>query len=139
MPKTNLHQLKPSNLQDNYSTQLTNLPEEPYMYEPTSNRRPGVTRRYEHNNKKHYVNIQYDELMLPRVVKIFSDTKQGTEYPDICHELSMNITERLQTRKNPTRALKVMAAAAPRRSDGYPCTIQGLVVDELIKSYYLED
>ena len=109
------------------------------MYEPTNNRRMGVTRRYDLDNNKFYVNVQYDNLMLPRVVKIFSDMKSGTQFSDMCIDLSLNITERLQTRKNPKKALEVMASAAPRRADGTASTIQGLIVDELIKSYYLEN
>ena len=109
------------------------------MYEPTNNRRIGVTRRYDLDNNKFYVNVQYDNLMLPRVVKIFSDMKSGTQFHDMCIDLSLNITERLQTRKNPQRALEVMASAAPRRSAGTASTIQGIIVDELIKSYYLEN
>ena len=36
------------------------------MYEPESNRRPGVTRKYEMDNHKFYVNIGYDPKdMLP--------------------------------------------------------------------------
>jgi len=31
-----------------------------------------------------------------------------------------------------------MATAAPRRGDGSASTIQGLIVDELLKSYYLD-
>ena len=31
-----------------------------------------------------------------------------------------------------------MAAQTPRKSTGEPTTIKGLIVDELIKSYYLD-
>ena len=83
MPKSNSDQNNVSNLHDNYSTPTINLTEEPTMYEPMNNRRYGVTRKYHHNNKKHYVNVQYDNMALPRVVRIFSDSKYGTEYADI--------------------------------------------------------
>ena len=109
------------------------------MYEPNDNRRMGVTRRYDLDNHKFYVNVQYDKKLLPRVVRIFNDMKSGTQFSDMCIDLSDNITDRLQTRKNPKKALQVMASSAPRRADGTPATIQGLIVDELIKSYYLED
>ena len=126
--------------QDNYLTEQTNLTEEPIMYEPESNRRPGVTRKYEFDNHKFYVNIGYDPKdMLPRVVRIWSDMKQGTTFSDMLIDLSDDITERLQIRKNLDKSLERMAAAAPRRGDGTASTIQGLVVDELIKSYYLEN
>ena len=109
------------------------------MYEPESNRRPGVTRKYEMDNHKFYVNIGYDPKdMLPRVVRIWSDRKQGTTFSDMLIDLSDDITERLQIRKNLDKSLERMATAAPRRGDGTASTIQGLVVDELIKSYYLE-
>ena len=109
------------------------------MYEPTSTRRMGVTKKYNHNNKKHYVNVQYDNQALPRVVRIFSDSKYGTEYADMCIDLSHDITERLQTYGNPKKSLQRMAAQTPRRSTGEPTTIKGLIVDELLKSFYLED
>ena len=126
--------------QDNYSMEQTNLTEEPIMYEPLNNRRPGVTRKYEMDNNKFYVNIGYNsEDMTPRVVRIWSDMKQGTTFSDMLIDLSDDITERLQIRKDLDRTLERMAKAAPRRSTGEPTTIQGLVVDELIKSYYLED
>lgn len=126
--------------QDNYSTEQTNLTEEPIMYEPESNRRPGVTRKYEMDNHKFYVNIGYDPKdMMPRVVRIWSDMKVGTVFSDMLIDLSDDITERLQIRKNLDKSLERMATAAPRRGDGTPSTIQGLVVDELIKSYYLEN
>ena len=109
------------------------------MYEPESNRRPGVTRKYEMDNHKFYVNIGYDPKdMLPRVVRIWSDMKQGTTFSDMLIDLSDDITERLQLRKNLDKSLQRMAAAAPHRGDGTASTIQGLVIDELIKSYYLE-
>ena len=126
--------------QDNYLMEQTNLAEEPIMYEPIENRRPGVTRKYEMDNHKFYVNIGYDPKdMLPRVVRIWSDMKQGTTFSDMLIDLSDDITERLQIRKDLDRTLERMAKAAPRRSTGEPTTIQGLVIDELIKSYYLED
>ena len=109
------------------------------MYEPTSTRRMGVTKKYNHNNKKHYVNVQYDHQALPRVVRIFSDSKYGTEYADMCIDLSHDITERLQTYGNPEKSLQRMAAETPRRSTGEATTIKGLIVDELLKSFYLED
>jgi len=139
MPKSNSNQNNVSNLQDNYSTPTINLTEEPTMYEPMNNRRYGVTKKYHHNNKKHYVNVQYDTKALPRVVRIFSDSKYGTEYADMCIDLSHDITERLQTYGNPETSLKRMASQTPRKSTGEPTTIKGLIVDELIKSYYLED
>ena len=126
--------------QDNYLMEQTNLAEEPIMYEPLNNRRPGVTRKYEMDNHKFYVNIGYNpEDMTPRVVRIWSDMKQGTTFSDMLIDLSDDITERLQIRKDLDRTLQRMAKAAPRRSTGEPPTIQGLVIDELIKSYYLED
>jgi|TARA_B100001094_G_scaffold115503_1_gene111445 hypothetical protein len=126
--------------QDNYLMEQTNLAEEPIMYEPIENRRPGVTRKYEMDNHKFYVNIGYNpEDMTPRVVRIWSDMKQGTTFSDMLIDLSDDITERLQIRKDLDRTLERMAKAAPRRSTGEPTTIQGLVIDELIKSYYLED
>jgi len=125
--------------QDNYLTEQTNLTEEPIMYEPESNRRPGVTRKYEFDNHKFYVNIGYDPKdMLPRVVRIWSDMKQGTTFSDMLIDLSNDITERLQIRKNLDKSLERMATAAPRRGDGSASTIQGLIVDELLKSYYLD-
>ena len=125
--------------QDNYLTEQTNLTEEPIMYEPESNRRPGVTRKYEFDNHKFYVNIGYDPKdMLPRVVRIWSDMKQGTTFSDMLIDLSNDITERLQIRKNLDKSLERMATAAPRRVDGSASTIQGLIVDELLKSYYLD-
>jgi len=125
--------------QDNYLMEQTNLPEEPIMYEPESNRRPGITRKYIMDNHNFYVNIGYDPKdMLPRVVRIWSDMKQGTTFSDMLIDLSDDITERLQLRKDLDRSLDRMAKAAPRRSTGEPTTIQGLVIDELIKSYYLE-
>ena len=109
------------------------------MYEPESNRRPGITRKYIMDNHNFYVNIGYDPKdMLPRVVRIWSDMKQGTTFSDMLIDLSDDITERLQLRKDLNRSLDRMAKAAPRRSTGEPTTIQGLVIDELIKSYYLE-
>ena len=126
--------------QDNYLMEQTNLAEEPIMYEPIENRRPGVTRKYEMDNHKCYVNIGYNpEDMTPRVVRIWSDMKQGTTFSDMLIDLSDDITERLQIRKDLDRTLERMAKAAPRRSTGEPTTIQRLVIDELIKSYYLED
>ena len=126
--------------QDNYLMEQTNLPEEPIMYEPESNRRPGITRKYIMDNHNFYVNIGYDPKdMLPRVVRIWSDMKQGTTFSDMLIDLSDDITERLQIRKNLDKSLERMATAAPRRGDGTASTIQGLVVDELIKSYYLEN
>ena len=126
--------------QDNYLMEQTNLTEEPIMYEPLNNRRPGVTRKYEMDSHKFYVNIGYNpEDMTPRVVRIWSDMKQGTTFSDMLIDLSDDITERLQIRKDLDKTLERMAKAAPRRSTGEPTTIQGLVVDELIKSYYLED
>ena len=125
--------------QDNYLMEQTNLAEEPIMYEPIENRRPGVTRKYEMDNHKFYVNIGYDPKdMLPRVVRIWSDMKQGTTFSDMLIDLSDDITERLQIRKNLDRSLERMASAAPRRGDGTASTIQGLIVDELLKSYYLD-
>ncbi|BAQ89467.1 hypothetical protein [uncultured Mediterranean phage uvMED] len=125
--------------QDNYLMEQTNLSEEPIMYEPESNRRPGITRKYIMDNHNFYVNIGYDPKdMLPRVVRIWSDMKQGTTFSDMLIDLSDDITERLQLRKDLDRSLDRMAKAAPRRSTGEPTTIQGLVIDELIKSYYLE-
>ena len=126
--------------QDNYLMEQTNLAEEPIMYEPIQNSRPGVTRKYEMDNHKFYVNIGYNPKdMTPRVVRIWSDMKQGTTFSDMLIDLSDDITERLQIRKDLDRTLQRMAKAAPRRSTGEPTTIQGLVIDELIKSYYLED
>tara|TARA_R110000744_G_scaffold244064_2_gene360971 strand:- start:670 stop:999 length:330 start_codon:yes stop_codon:yes gene_type:complete len=109
------------------------------MYEPVENRRRGITKRYELDNTKFYVNIQYDNSLLPRVVRIFSDMKYGSQFSDMCIDLSDNITERLQIRKDPMDSLSRMAKAAPRRTSGEAATIQGLIIDELIKSYYLED
>ena len=139
MQKLNSDQNNVSNLHANYSPPTINLTEEPTMYEPTSTRRMGVTKKYNHNNKKHYVNVQYDHQALPRVVRIFSDSKYGTEYADMCIDLSHDITERLQTYGNPEKSLQRMAAQTPRRSTGEPTTIKGLIADELLKSFYLED
>jgi len=124
--------------QDNYSMEQTNLTEEPIMYEPESNRRIGVTRKYIHNNKKFYLNVQYDNEALPRVVRVFTESKWGTEYADICMDCSDDVTYRLQTYRNPKGSLEKMATEVPRRSTGEPTTIKGLIVDELIKSYYLD-
>tara|TARA_R110000803_G_scaffold190147_1_gene252662 strand:+ start:233 stop:652 length:420 start_codon:yes stop_codon:yes gene_type:complete len=125
--------------QDNYLSEQTKSVEELIMYEPVENRRRGITKRYELDNTKFYVNIQYDNSLLPRVVRIFSDMKYGSQFSDMCIDLSDNITERLQIRKDPMDSLSRMAKAAPRRTSGEAATIQGLIIDELIKSYYLED
>ena len=89
MQKTDLQAKMQLISQDNYSMEQTNLTEEPIMYEPESNRRPGVTRKYEMDNHKFYVNIGYDPKdMLPRVVRIWSDMKQGTTFSDMLIDLS---------------------------------------------------
>jgi len=124
--------------QDNYLSEPINQTEELIMYEPESNRRLAITRKYDLDNHKFYVNVQYDNSALPRVVRIFSDLKYGTQFSDMCVDLSDNITERLQIRKNPKVSLEKMAMTAPRRSTGEATTIQGLIADELLKSYYLE-
>ena len=65
--------------------------------------------------------------MLPRVVRIWSDMKQGTTFSDMLIDLSDDITERLQIRKNLDKSLERMAVAAPRRGDG-TASLESLMV-----------
>ena len=53
-------------------------------------------------------------------------------------DCSDDVTYRLQTYRNPKGSLEKMATEVPRRSTCEPTTIKGLIVDELIKSYYLD-
>ena len=105
------------------------------MYEPKNNRRAGITKNIILDNIMHYVQVEYEQN-IPRVIMIWSKSKYGASYPEMVRRIGMYMTEKIQVYESPYEALKEIASQVPRRTNGEPTTIDGLIADQLIEDPY---